>query len=112
MSARLLSRNVLAEVGAHTHLDPADVLEGSPLTTTTALAELGGAEFGIWEITPGTVRDTEVEEIFVVLTGSGTVEFEDGISIELAAGVAVRLFAGDRTIWRIRETIRKIYFAC
>ena len=53
--------------------------------------------------------DTEVDEIFVVLSGSGAVTFEDGSQIDLKPGVVVQLRAGDRTRWTIREPLRKVY---
>lgn len=111
-STRLLSGDVRTAQGQRTRLAVDDVLGGRPETMTMPLGELGGAEFGIWEITPGTVRDVEADEIFVVLAGAGSVEFTDGTSIDLAPGVAVRLTAGDRTVWRVRETVRKVYFSC
>ena len=108
---RLLTNDVRTEPGARSPVDADDILAGSPEVVTIPLASLGAAEFGIWEITTGTVRDTEADEIFVVLSGSGAVGFEDGSSIELSEGVAVRLQAGDRTVWRVEETLRKVYFA-
>ena len=91
-SSRLLSPDVLAG-------------EAAPLTT------LGGAEVGTWEMAPGTDHDTEVDEVFVVLTGRGTVTFEDGEVVELGPGTAVRLRAGERTTWVVTETLRKVYVA-
>ena len=84
-----------------------DVLAGEagPLTG------LGAAEVGTWEMTPGVDHDTEVDEVFVVLAGRGTVEFEDGELVKLAPGVAVRLTAGERTTWTVTETLRKVYVA-
>ena len=76
-----------------------------------ALADLGGVEVGLWEMAPGTDDDTEVDEVFVVLAGRGTVAFEDGELIDLAPGVAVRLRAGERTTWTVTETLRKVYVA-
>lgn len=109
--SRLLTDDVRTEEASSLPADPQDVIEGTPATMTIPLAALGDAEFGIWEITAGTVRDTETDEIFLVIDGSGTVEFGDGTTIELNPGVAVRLFADDRTIWRIAKTLRKVYFA-
>lgn len=92
MSDRVLTTDVLAG-------------EAAPLTT------LGEAEVGLWEMAPGIDHDTEVEEVFVVLAGRGTVAFEDGEVVELAPGVAVRLRAGERTTWVVTETLRKVYVA-
>jgi uncharacterized cupin superfamily protein len=75
------------------------------------LATLGGAEVGLWGMDPGTDHDTEVDEVFVVLAGRGTVTFEDGEVIELRPGVAARLHAGDRTTWTVTEALRKVYVA-
>ncbi len=64
----------------------------------------------MWALTVGTVRDVEVDEVFVVLEGDATVRFETGESVDLAPGVVVRLRAGERTEWEVRspaaETLR------
>ena len=75
------------------------------------LATLGDAEVGLWGMEPGVDHDTEVDEVFVVIAGRGTVEFEDGEVVTLAPGVAVRLRAGERTTWTVTETLRKVYVA-
>ena len=95
----------------HEALPSEDVVEGDPTTATLPLGEIGGAQVGLWEITAGTARDTEVDEIFVVLDGDGTVRFADGSTVELGPGVVVRLRAGERTEWEIRSTLRKVYIA-
>ena len=87
----------------------ADVLDGHPTMGAATLHSREGVELGVWEITSGVVKDTEVEEMFVVLSGRGRVEFDDDSSIALAAGTVVRLRAGDRTRWIVDETLRKIY---
>jgi uncharacterized protein len=92
MSSRLLTTDVLT----------ADL---APLAT------LGDAEIGLWGMEPGVDHDTEVDEVFVVLAGRGTVEFEDGEVLTLAPGVAVRLRAGERTTWTVTEALRKVYVA-
>ncbi|HEU5036153.1 MAG TPA: cupin domain-containing protein [Nocardioides sp.] len=84
-----------------------DALTGDAVPLTT----LGGLEVGLWEMAPGVDHDTEVDEVFVVVAGRGRIDFEDGSTIELAPGVAVRLHAGDRTTWTVTETIRKVYVA-
>ena len=60
----------------------------------------------------GVARDTEVDEIFIVVSGEGRVAFEDGETLELRPGVAVRLSAGEHTVWTVDLTLRKIYVAC
>ena len=106
---RLLVQDASAATVEHEPVDAADVLGGRPTTGTVTLSDDDGVELGVWEITSGVVTDVEVDEVFVVLSGRGRVEFEDGSSIALAAGTVVRLRAGDRTHWIVYETLRKIY---
>ncbi len=91
---------------------PGRVLTTDVLTADLEpLATLGEAEVGLWGMDPGTDHDTEVDEVFVVLAGRGTVEFADGEVVTLAPGVAVRLSAGERTTWTVTEALRKVYVA-
>ena len=108
-SARTLSDDALAVPLSVDEVDPASVLDGSPEVRSRALDTLGDVEVGIWEITEGTVTDTEIDEVFVVLAGAGEVAFESGETTTLAPGVVVRLHAGDRTTWTISSTLRKLY---
>jgi uncharacterized cupin superfamily protein len=108
---RILSADILALELETDGPAPEDVIAGSPRTSSRALGRVGETEVGVWQLTEGTVTDTEVDEVFIVLAGDGTVAFPDGSEIELRPGVAVRLHAGDRTVWTIRETLRKIYIA-
>src|SRR5690242_20577217 len=78
-------------------------ISGSPRTGAAKLGGFGGLNLGVWEMTPGTMRDVEVDEVFVVLRGAGTVAFEDGPLMELGPGDVVRLHAGQRTIWTVTE---------
>lgn len=89
---------------------PADqVLEGTPATGYAELTD----SIGVWEHTPGTSTDVEADEIFVVLSGSATVSFDDPAlaPIELRAGSVARLTAGMHTVWTVREALRKVYIA-
>lgn len=92
---------------------PADqVVSGVPTASAAALGEYSGMEVGVWEITPGTVTDVEARELFIVLSGTATVEFVDEDRLEhLAAGSVMRLEAGQRTVWTVTETLRKVYFS-
>ncbi|CAN5430432.1 cupin domain-containing protein [soil metagenome] len=84
---------------------------GEPTASVRELAGFNGHSVGIWEMTPGAARDVESDELFVVVSGRGTVSFHDGESIELAPGTVVRLHAGDQTLWTIVEPLRKVYFS-
>ncbi|WP_350347843.1 cupin domain-containing protein [Agromyces sp. G08B096] len=97
---------------------PADqVVAGAPTTGSAVLdagaAEAAAPEIGVWEMTPGTMRDVEADEVFVVLSGDATVEFTDppGPPVELGPGSVLRLDAGMRTVWTVRGTLRKVYLA-
>ena len=92
-------------------LDPGTVLEGTPAAGSRALAAVAGVEVGVWEMSPGTATDVEVDEVFVVLSGAATVTFDDGEAVDLGPGSVVRLRAGEHTTWTVRETLRKIYVA-
>ncbi len=95
----------------HEPVDAAQVVDGSPTTGIAALTELDDWEVGVWEITPGTVTDVEVDEIFIVLRGAATLVRGDGTEVELVAGSVGHLEDGEETEWRVRETLRKIYIA-
>ena len=109
MSERVLAVDVNIAALDNDELDPADVRQGSPAVSSAGLAAVGGTDIGIWQITEGQVTDTEVDEVFIVLSGRGQVEFDDGSVLTLVPGTAARLRAGERTIWTITETLRKIY---
>lgn len=85
-------------------------VSGDPATGTQALVDFDGLEVGIWEMTPGVMNDVEVEELFIVLSGSATIEFADGSpALKVGAGDVARLAAGAETTWTVTETLRKIY---
>lgn len=92
-------------------LDPTTVLAGDPEMSSKELwsSRDGAVEHGIWELTPGTVTDVEADELFVVLSGSATIAFEDGPALEVGAGDVVKLPEGARTVWTVHETLRKVY---
>lgn len=118
---RLLAGTVTDAASARLTHEPVpaeQIVAGTPTTGLLALDTDGVREIGVWEMTPGAMRDVEVDEVFVVLAGAATVEFEtaasDGLHhspIELTPGSVVRLDAGMRTIWTVRETLRKVYIA-
>ncbi len=92
-------------------LDPETVLEGSPEVSELVLATSpdGRVVRGVWQITPGVIEDVEADELFVVVSGRATVDVQGGATLELAPGVVGVLRAGDRAVWRIHETLRKVF---
>ncbi|WP_247633834.1 cupin domain-containing protein [Microbacterium galbinum] len=97
----------------HVPLPASDVVSGNPTTAVHPLALLGGTEVGIWEMTPGTASDTETDEVFVVLSGRARIAFDDPDlpDLDVSPGSVVRLAEGQRTVWTVTETLRKIYIA-
>lgn len=85
--------------------------------TTTAFAELGtigGVDYGLWEMSVGAMRDIEGDEVFLVIAGTGRIEFDEPeqSSIELAPGSLVRLTEGMKTRWYIDDApLRKLFIA-
>ncbi|MCW1958157.1 MAG: cupin domain-containing protein [Mycobacterium sp.] len=108
--------NTLVHAGTHRlqhEAVPADqTVGGQPRTGVAALGEFGGLEVGVWEMTPGVMRDVESDEVFVVLCGSALIEFEDGTApLTVQSGDVVRLAGGARTVWTVTETLRKVYLS-
>jgi uncharacterized protein len=85
-------------------------VDGAPTTGSAAVGAFEGLEVGVWEMSPGTMSDVEADELFVVLSGTATVEFADGSpTLQLGAGDVVRPAEGAETVWTVTETLRKVY---
>lgn len=112
-----LHPGMLADAAAialeHVPVEPDQVVAGAPTTGFLVLDDDGSRTVGVWEMSVGAMRDVEADEVFVVLAGAATVEFEHPVAdpIILAPGSVVRLTAGMRTIWTVRQTLRKVYVA-
>jgi len=78
-------------------------------SAVSAVDTEGDMEVGVWEHSVGESTDTEVEEVFVVISGRGTVTCEQGGVIDLVPGTIGILPAGSRTTWKITETLRKVW---
>jgi uncharacterized cupin superfamily protein len=86
------------------------IVSGAPRVGTAELGKLGESTIGVWEMPPSVSTDTEVDEFFIVLSGSGTVAFDDGSpEMNLQPGTVGHLRAGSQTTWTITSTLRKIY---
>ena len=101
--------NALSLPLAMTPVPDAQVVAGSPSTGWAELSVVGDSQVGMWEMTAGAMSDTEVDEVFVVLTGSATIQFQGGRSIRVSAGDVVKLDAGARTVWTVTNAFRKVY---
>jgi uncharacterized cupin superfamily protein len=93
-------------------LSPDQIDSGSPETRILELPDFAGVSMGVWEHTEGVSTDTEVDEVFIVISGGATIEFTDDDTppLEVTAGDIVRLSAGAKTRWIVRDHIRKVYF--
>jgi uncharacterized cupin superfamily protein len=99
------------ELGEPRRLPAEQVLEGTPATAERALwsSPDGTVETGVWEITAGVSTDVEACEAFLVISGRAVVEIEGGPTLQLAPGVVGSFAGGERTVWRVHETLRKLY---
>lgn len=86
-----------------------DVVSGHPSAGSRTVRSFGEVEIGIWEMTAGSARDVEADEVFVVLSGAASVRFDDGREISLRSGDMMSLSKGERTVWTMTETLRKVY---
>lgn len=99
----------LAVVVKHQAVPESQRVAGYPSTGYEIIGSYAGQELGVWEMTPGAMSDVEADELFIVLTGNATVAFlDDSSSVELFPGFVGRLTAGARTVWTVRETLRKV----
>ena len=108
--------NTVARAGSldlrHEPVPVAQSVSGSPSTAVAVLGMFADREVGVWEMSVGVMTDTEVDELFVVLSGAATVEFADGSpTLTLRAGDVVTLAAGAETTWTVTETLRKVYLS-
>lgn len=109
-----MKRNSVVHAAAlfveHEDVASDQVVDGHPRTGAGQLGRFGDLEMGVWEMTPGVMRDVEADEVFVVLSGAAIVEFDDDTPpLSLTAGDVVRLAEGTRTVWTVTETLRKVY---
>ena len=93
----------------HEPVAAGQVVEGAPTTGYAALGEFGGQEYGVWEMSVGAMSDVEEDELFIVISGSGELLLEGGETRPLEIGVVGRLEAGQRTVWTVTSTLRKVY---
>jgi uncharacterized cupin superfamily protein len=113
LQPRLVSK-ALVETLDYEPVEPQKVLSGSPTTGYKELGVWKGVEVGIWEMTPGAMQDSEVEEIFIVIAGEATLTRTingEEVAVELFPGVVCHLEEGEQNRWDVRVALRKIYIA-
>ena len=92
----------------HAPVPDIQVVTGDP-TTSILEIEASGLDIGLWEHSTGASSDIEVDEIFVILSGSAEIEFKDGPTLIVGPGDVVQLQAGDQTTWNVKEPLRKFW---
>src|SRR3954447_9682612 len=92
-------------------LDQDSIVEGAPQAFNSVVWESadGRVVRGVWQMTPGTVTDTEANEMFVVISGRATITPEGGDPFRVGPGDMGVLEEGARTTWVVHETLRKAY---
>jgi len=92
--------------------EPLPTEPGRPGATAGLIefAPLGGVSVGLWEMTPGVMRNADEDEIFLVHSGRATLTFPaTGEVVEIGPGSVVRLNAGEESVWEVHEAVRKLY---
>ena len=112
-----ISTHVFSALSADIPTEPVpseQKISGAPETGTLVLGSWQGKEVGVWDMTVGEIHDVEVDEICIIIAGSGEVErtlHGETVVQQLHPGVVVKLHDHEKTIWRVTDTIRKIYLA-
>lgn len=97
---------------SHAPVEGWQKVSGEPTTAAHELGAFAGTEFGLWEMSAGSMLDVEADEVFLVISGTATVEFLEPElpSIDLEPGSIVRLGEGMRTRWTVTGApLRKLY---
>lgn len=91
---------------------PGKVLIG-PLemrNNTFTTANEGKRLVGVWSCTPGSFSwQYPSDELQVILDGSAEIKFESGVTLNIKKGDIFVCSQGERCVWTVHETIRKIY---
>ncbi len=106
MSGKILARGDTSM--DHAPVPDVQVVTGDP-TTSILEIEASGLDIGLWEHSVGVSSDVEVDEIFVILSGSAEIDFKDGPTLTVGPGDVVQLQAGDQTTWNVKEPLRKFW---
>lgn len=92
---------------------PAEQIDyGNPRQGVLDLGTVGNVEAGIAELRDGAVLDTVSDEVFVVISGGATIKLlDEGRSVDVKTGDVMRLTAGTRTRWIVKDHVRRVFFA-
>lgn len=85
---------------------------GNPRIGVLPLGSVGGSAAGIWELRSGAIFNTEIDRVFVVISGGATIKLlDEGRSVDVKTGDVMRLTAGTKTRWIVKDHIRKVYLS-
>ena len=90
-------------------LNPDQIEAGLPEVRHLPVIDDGDLAVGVWQHSVGVSNDVEADEMFVVIRGRATIEFDNGDTLEIGPGDLVAYPPGTRTRWTIHETLRKVY---
>lgn len=70
-----------------------------------------GIRSGVWEVTPGSFRSArpQYHEMCQIVSGSATIEEEDGTTFDVQAGSLFITPEGWTGRWTVHETLRKVW---
>jgi uncharacterized protein len=88
---------------------PGRVLAGYPVTSSVLLPSDGRVGYGIWQIAPGTAVEVAPTGMFAVLSGRATIAVDGGPTFDVGPGDVCIWDGGERTVWTVHETLRKVY---
>ncbi|MFB7248892.1 hypothetical protein CW362_30140 [Streptomyces populi] len=92
---------------------PGEVLAGDPVMSTAVLWASPDRKVvrGVWNCEPGRFTwEFPRNETLVVVRGSARVQVEGGPELTLSPGDMAAFRAGDRTVWEVTESLRKVFF--
>lgn len=92
-------------------LDPIGDDPSGPGAGLVDVALVDGMEVGVWDHTEGTSTHVELDEVFVVISGSVTVTEDGREPIRFGPGDVGILREGARTTWTVHETLRKVWIS-
>jgi uncharacterized cupin superfamily protein len=88
-----------------------NTVAGAPIESVYEIHAEEGLEVGVWEITPGSFRTSKdgISEVMHFISGSGTIDGDDGTTTVIAPGVVLITPDGWSGTWHVSETVRKVY---
>ncbi len=70
----------------------------------------GGQSHGLWQMTPGVLRNVQGPESVAIVAGRAKVTVHPSDEVfEIAAGDTFVIDAGETATWEVLETVRKFY---